>query len=102
MPVVTFQVKAQAAQAGAAQSTQEFKAWKSLQFSGITSGTFSLSTLQIQGSNDNSNWSQIGSNITEDGLVELETMAAYMRIYTSSYVSGTPACVMSTHGPGNS
>ena len=97
MPVITFDVHAVAAESGDAVDTQRLKPWKSLHFSGLESGTFSVATLRVQGSNDNTNWIAIGSDVTASSIVNLVEPLAFMRIYTVAYTSGTPKCVMSAH-----
>jgi hypothetical protein len=73
---------------------------KSVQFVGITSGTFSLATLRIMGSNDGSNYSQIGSDVTADGLVAFETAVQWVRIDRTVGTTGTISATLCGYGPG--
>ena len=55
-----------------------------LQVNGITSATVIL-----QGSLDGTNWSTLGSSLTDDGLITVANAPKYLRANCTVYVSGT-------------
>lgn len=62
---------------------------KSIHFSGFLTGTFTKATVQVMGSNDNTNWVQIGSDVTDDSIVSVTTPLQYIRIDKTVQTSGT-------------
>ena len=72
---------------------------KSVHFDGFGAGTLSLATVQILGSNDNVNWVQLGSNVSDDGVVSITTPIAFLRLYKLSETSGTQTAVLCGYGP---
>jgi hypothetical protein len=71
---------------------------KSIQFSGMLTGTFSAATIQIQGSNDGSVWAQLGSDVTTNGIVSVTTPVAFLRLNVTSYTGGTPSVTLCGYG----
>lgn len=88
--------------AGAAVGIKHLLPEKSIQFAGMLSGTFSIATLQIEGSNDGTNYAQIGSDVTTNGIVSVTTPVQFIRIRRTVAVSGTPTAVLCGFGPGYS
>ena len=97
--VIALTVNASVAE-GTAVGIKHLMPEKSIQFSGMQSGTFSTVTCQIMGSNDNSNWTQIGSDVTTNSWVSVTYPVQFIRIDTTSYTSGTPVAVLCGYGPG--
>lgn len=93
MPVYTLDVPTEEA-SGDAVGVLHLDPWKSLQ----VAGTFTA-TLQLEGSNDNVNWEQIGTDYTAPELRQITAVAQYMRITVDSYTSGTPLAYLAGHGP---
>ena len=57
------------------------------------SGTFTA-TLQLQGSNDGTNWSSIGDAITQAGFYAVTTVMMQIRVAVTAYTTGTPVLVL--------
>lgn len=53
------------------------------------SGTFSA-TMQLEGSQDGSHWTQIGADITAAGFYAIAPRVAQVRIKTTVHSSGSP------------
>jgi len=74
---------------------------KSIQFSGFNSvSPASLATAKVMASNDNVNWSQVGSDVTADGIMSLTTPMQFIRIDLSAHHSGTQGAVLCGYGAG--
>lgn len=88
--------------AGTAAGVKHLMAEKSIQFTGMMSGTFSVCTVQIQGSNDNSNWAQIGTDVSTNGFVSVTLPVQYIRLNVTVHSSGTQTATLCGYGPGYS
>jgi len=53
-------------------------------------GTFNAN-IQLQGSNDGTNWVSFGAAITTAGFTELDLYYAHIRVNVNTYVGGTAA-----------
>jgi hemolysin activation/secretion protein len=102
MPVKTLTSSTTPGLSGTAVDVEAGSATKSFQFYGLTSGTFSLGTYRIMASNDGSHFTQVGDDVSFDGMVTVECLMQFVRIYTVSYVSGTLVCTMNYHEPARS
>ena len=71
-------------------------AWKSIQFTGMLTGTFSTSELLVQTSNDNVNWVTVGSAVTTNSMVQLVNVSAFLRIYSTT-ATATATAVLVGH-----
>lgn len=60
----------------------------SVQITGISGDT-----VQIQASNDDTNWSQVGDDITANGIYSVESGALYYRANVTAYSAGTITAV---------
>lgn len=87
MPLIKFVLATTDATAGTAVDTQRLKAWRSIQFRGVTGG----GSYKVQGSNDGTGFEDIGSAITTDQIVNLVEPLAFMRIYTTTAKVGATA-----------
>jgi hypothetical protein len=98
MPTYTMDVK-QAVAAGDSLLVNHLMPEKSIQFSGFNGvSPASLATAKVMGSNDKTNWDQIGSDVTADGIMSVTTPIAYLRIDISSYDSGVQGAVLCGYG----
>jgi hypothetical protein len=91
-----------AVEAGDAVPVKHLMPEKSIQFTGFTSGTFlAVATMYVQGSNDNTNWSNLSAAITSDGFVFVETPVEFIRINVTAHTSGTAqTAVLCGYGAG--
>ena len=99
MPVRTLTVPTSVT-TGAALAVQDMMAEKSVQFSGMSTGTFSNATIKIQSSNDNINWDDVGSAITTNDTVSFVLACQFLRCNVTSYSAGTPKAVLCGYGSG--
>jgi|FLYL01.1.fsa_nt_gi hypothetical protein len=51
-------------------------------------GTFTA-TVKVEGSQDGTNWTQIGSDLTAPGFVDVDKKVKFVRTRASAYTSGT-------------
>ena len=100
MAIKTLEVPIVAGTAGAAVDILYLEAEKSVQVTDISTGTLSYATLQLEGSNDNVFWTQIGEDITTDGIYVIDCMMAFLRVRTAAWTAGIPAVTLTGYGPG--
>lgn len=94
MPILTLDVPATATY-GAAVPIKALMPEKSIQFTGLSG-----STLQVEGSNDNASWAQLGSDVTVDGFVAVTTPAQFLRLRATVRAGDTPVAVLCGLGVG--
>lgn len=92
MPVLSLEVK-KAVQAGAAKDVLAWQAIKTVQ---VTGGAFNA-TLQLQGSNDGTNWDELCDDITAVGFYTFTAVVEQIRVNTSAYVAGDPLVTLAGH-----
>jgi hypothetical protein len=97
--LITFAVPATAT-TGTAVGVHHLMPAYSIQFGGFTSGTFSIATAQIMGSNDGNTFVQIGSDVTTNGIVSITTPVQFLRIDLSVHTSGTQTAVLKGYDVG--
>jgi hypothetical protein len=84
---------------GTAVAIKHLMPEKSIQFTGMLSGTFSLATLQIMGSNDGANFEQLGSDVTTNGIVSVTAPVQFIRIDRTVGTTGTITATLCGFGP---
>lgn len=89
-----------AVEAGDAVGIKHLMPEKSIQFAGMLVGTFSGSTIQIQGSNDGSTWAQLGSDVTTNGFVSVTTPVVFLRLNVTVNSGATPTVTLCGYGAG--
>jgi hypothetical protein len=72
----------------------------SIQFAGMESATLSLCTVEIQLSNDNSNGSQYGTDVTTNGIVSVTCPAQFLRLNVTENIGCAPTAVVCGYSPG--
>jgi hypothetical protein len=64
------------------------------------SGTFTA-TIQLQGSLDNVNWTDVGAAVSAPGLVAVSGPLQFLRANVTAFTSGVPVAIVDGQGGGD-